>query len=177
MSAGGPMPVRVLGEVSLVSGDDTVIALPGTRQPALLAALVARAGQVVSVDRLVDLLWDQPPENPTAALHSAVFKLRASLARAGGRELLLTRDHGYLLDLRPGEVDAEVFETRVRQARDQAPPEAAQTLRSALELWRGRPYGVFGDAEPARAEALRLGELKRVAVERCGVALLASGLA
>ena len=80
------------------SENGTEIALPGARQPALLAALVVRAGHVVSVDRLVDLLWEQPPENPTAALHSAVFKLRASLAKAGGREMLLTREPGY----RPG---------------------------------------------------------------------------
>ena len=171
------MLVRVLGDVSLTSGNGTDVALPGARQPALLAALVARAGHVVSVDRLVDLLWEQPPENPTAALHSAVFKLRASLARAGGREMLLTREPGYLLDLRPGELDAEVFESLVQRARDEQPAEAADTLTEALRLWRGRPYGDFGDSEAARAEALRLDEMHQVAVERCGAALLESGRA
>jgi DNA-binding SARP family transcriptional activator/pimeloyl-ACP methyl ester carboxylesterase len=171
------MLIRVLGEVSLTTGDGTVVPLPGARQPALLAALIARSGRVVSVDRLVDLLWTDPPARPAAALHSAVFKLRTSLARAGGREMLLTRDHGYLLDVRPGEVDAEVFETLVGRARDEAPAEAADTLTEALALWRGRPYGAFGDSEVAAGEALRLEELHRVAVERCGAALLESGRA
>jgi DNA-binding SARP family transcriptional activator/pimeloyl-ACP methyl ester carboxylesterase len=171
------MFVRVLGEVSLASSDDTVVVLPGTRQPALLAALVARSGQVVSVDRLVDLLWDEPPENPAAALHSVVFKLRASFAKLGCREVVLTREHGYLLDLQPGEIDADVFESYVEQARDLPSAEAAQTLREAMRLWRGRPYADFGDSDIAGAEALRLGELQRVAVERCGVALLDAGRA
>jgi DNA-binding SARP family transcriptional activator/pimeloyl-ACP methyl ester carboxylesterase len=171
------MLVRVLGEVSLLSGNDTVVALPGTRQPALLAALIARAGHVVSVDRLVDLLWTRPPENPAAAVHSAVFKLRASLAKAGGREMLLTREHGYLLDLAPGELDAEIFETLVSQAVDQPSAEAAATLTEAIRLWRGRPYDGFGDSEVARVEVLRLEELYRVAVERYGAALLAAGRA
>jgi DNA-binding SARP family transcriptional activator/pimeloyl-ACP methyl ester carboxylesterase len=171
------MFIRVLGEVSLMSTSDEVVSLPGARQPMLLAALIARAGHVVSADRLVDLLWTTPPENPTAALHSAVFKLRASLAKAGGREVLLTREHGYLLDLRPGEVDAEVFETLVKEARDQPAAEAADTLLEALSLWRGAPYESVGDSDVARVEALRLEELHSVARERCGAALLASNRA
>jgi DNA-binding SARP family transcriptional activator/pimeloyl-ACP methyl ester carboxylesterase len=171
------MLVRVLGEVSLASSDGHVVALPGARQPALLAALVARAGRVVSVDRLVDLLWGEPPENPAAALHSVVFKLRANLDQVGCRDVLLTREHGYLLDLQPGEVDADVFAALVEQARDQPSAEAAQTLGEALRLWKGRPYADFGDSEIAGAEVLRLEELQRVAVERCGVALLDSGRA
>src|SRR4051812_40748106 len=147
MRVGGAMLVRVLGEVSLAPVDGQVVALPGQRQPALLAALVTRSGQVVSVDRLVDLLWTEPPENPAAALHSAVFKLRASLTRSGGRDLLLTREHGYLLDLQPGEVDVDVFEALVERARDQPSAEAADTLGEALRLWRGRPYADFGDSE------------------------------
>ncbi|WP_027862742.1 BTAD domain-containing putative transcriptional regulator [Marmoricola sp. URHB0036] len=171
------MLVRVLGEVSLVDTDGRVVVLPGTRQPALLAALVARRGQVVSVDRLVDLLFDDPPENPAAALHSVVFKLRASLDQLGCRDLLLTREHGYLLDLQPGEVDVDVFEGLVERARDEASAEAAETLSEALRLWRGRPYGDLGDSDIAGLEVLRLEELQRVAVERYAVALLDSGRA
>ena len=171
------MLVRVLGEVSLVDANGDVVVLPGTRQPALLAALVARSGQVVSVDRLVDLLFDDPPERPAAALHSVVFKLRASLDRVGCRDVLLTREHGYLLDLQPGEVDIDVFETLVERARDQSSAEAAETLGEALRLWRGRPYGDLGDSDIAGLEVLRLEELQRVAVERYAVALLDSGRA
>ena len=169
------MLVRVLGAVSLMV-DGTPQPVRGTRQPALLAALTARAGEVVSVDRLVDLLWpEHPPDNPAAALHSAVFKLRAQLADASGREVLQTRERGYVLDPRPGDVDAEMFVSMVRDARDQPPKEAADTLLAALDLWLGRAYDGFADTDVARLEAIRLEELRQVAVERYGAALHAAG--
>ena len=172
------MLVRVLGEVSLTAADGTGLALPGGRQPALLAALAARSGAVVAVDRLVDLIWGEvPPDNPAAALHSAVFKLRANLARVIGRGVLVTRDPGYVLDLHPGELDSEVFESLVQEARDLPPAEAADTLERALRLWRGRAYAGFADTDLARIEAIRLEEMRRVAVERCGAALLGAGRA
>ncbi len=172
------MIVRVLGDVSLVAADGGAVPLPGGRQQALLAALAARAGETVGAERLVDLLWGSAhPANPTAALHSTVFKLRAGLRRAGGRELLVTRPGGYLLDLRPGDLDAEVFTSLVDDARDLAPDEAAETLERALRLWRGAAYHRCTDTELAHLEALRLEELRRVAVERRGAALLAAGRA
>ena len=170
------MLVQVLGEVSLLAADGDTVPLPGTRQPALLAALAARAGEIVSADRLVDLLWGEtPPVNPTSTLHSTVFKLRASLAGVSGREVLVTRERGYLLDLRPGDLDAQVFAALVDGARDRAPDEAAGALDRALRLWRGTAYGQFADTEVAYLEALRLEELRREAVERRGAALLAAG--
>jgi len=169
------MLVRVLGAVSLMV-DGRPQPVRGTRQPALLTALTVRAGEVVSVDRLVDLLWpEHPPDNPAAALHSAVFKLRAQLADASDREVLETRERGYMLDLRPGDVDAEMFVSMVRDARDQPPKEAADTLLAALDLWLGRAYDGFADTDVARLEAIRLEELRQVAVERYGAALHAAG--
>ena len=73
------MLIGVLGPVTLLDSSGAVAALPGPRRQALLAALAARAGEVVSADTLTDLLWGEaePPDRPTASLHSAVFKLRA----------------------------------------------------------------------------------------------------
>ena len=172
------MLVRVLGAVELVASGGTAVSLPGARQPALLAALAARANEVVSTDRLVDLLWgDDLPANPEASLHSAVFKLRGNLRAAGGREVLLTRDHGYQLALLPGDLDAERFTGLVREARDQPPEQAAATLVQALGLWRGSAYAGFADTEVAHLAALGLEEARRTAVERLGQALLACGRA
>ncbi|MET0997809.1 MAG: BTAD domain-containing putative transcriptional regulator [Marmoricola sp.] len=170
------MLVRVLGEVSLLAPDGSHIPLPGNRQPALLAALAARPGQLVSASRLVHLLWgDSSPENPSAALHSAVFKLRANLTKISGRDLLVTREGGYLLQLPPADLDAAEFDRLVESARDLPPAEAAAELARALDLWRGPAYGAFADTEIAQLEALRLEELRRTAIERQGVALLAAG--
>ena len=172
------MLVRVLGAVELVASGGTIVPLPGTRQPALLAALAARAGEVVSTDRLITLLWgDDLPENPEASLHSAVFKLRTSLRSACGRDVLLTRERGYQLALSPGDLDAAVFDDLLAQADDRPPAEAAAILGKALRLWRGPAYGGFADTEIAHLEAMRLEEGRWVAVERRAESLLACGRA
>ena len=169
------MLVRVLGEVSLLAPDGSAVALPGSRQPALLAALAARPGHLVSASRLIHLLWaESSPENPSAALHSTVFKLRANLATISGRDLLVTREGGYLLDLAPSDLDAAEFDRLVETARDLPAAAAADELTRALDLWRGAAYGVFADTEIAQLEALRLEELRCTAVERKGLALLAA---
>jgi len=163
--------------VTLLQTGGAVASLPGHRRQALLAALVARAGEVVSADTLTDLVWDEaePPDRPAASLHSAVFKLRTSLGAVSDRTLVHTREHGYQLVLEPGELDATVFVELVQQARDEPPEQAAATLTRALGLWRGPAYGVFGESEIARVDAVRLEELRRAATERLGDALLASG--
>lgn len=172
------MLVRVLGEVALLDDDGAAVPLPGRRQAALLAALSVNPGQVVTVERLTHLLWgDGPPENPAAALHSAVHKLRASIGRAGGRDVLLTREPGYVLALSPDELDAAVFTRLVEKAQGQQSAEAATTLTGALGMWSGQAYGVHGESEIAHLEAIRLEELRRATVERLAAALLAAARA
>jgi pimeloyl-ACP methyl ester carboxylesterase len=103
---------RVLGPVGLLGADGSPLPLAGGRQGALLAALLARAGEVVSVDRLVHLLWGEAlPDNPAGALHNQVARLRRALRAAGGdgRELV-TRAPGYLLAAQPAEVAAGYLE-------------------------------------------------------------------
>jgi DNA-binding SARP family transcriptional activator/pimeloyl-ACP methyl ester carboxylesterase len=170
------MLVRVLGDVALLDADGVVVSLPGRRQPALLAALAASAGQALSGDRLADLLWgEDQPENPAAALHSAIFKLRTTLRRTSGRDVLLTREPGYVLQLGPDDVDADVFVRLVETAAHEDPADAAETLRDAVGMWTGPAYGVHGESEVAHLDAIRLEELRRTAVERLGSALVAAG--
>ncbi len=167
------MLIRVLGPVSLLAAEGDAVTLPGPRQTALLALLAAQAGETVSADRLVDVLWgDAPPANPTAALRSTVFKVRAAVSQVTGREVVVTRERGYALDLRPGDLDADVFAHLVDESRGRVPGEAAETLQKALGLWRGAAYGGPAEGGPAHLEALRLEELRQVAVERYGAALL-----
>ena len=172
------MQVRVLGEVAVLDDGGAEVPLPGRRQSALLAALAVHPGHVVSADRLTDLLWgDAAPENPAAALHSTVFKLRSSLSRAGRDDVLRTRGPGYALELAPDELDAAVFTRLVETAKGQGPSEAAASLTRALGMWVGPAYGVHGDSEIAHLEAIRLEELRRAAVERLAAVLLADGRA
>ena len=68
----------------------------------------------------------------------------------------------------PEAVDAARFERLVRLGRDElsadAPEQAAQTLRAALDCWRGEPFGDLAVEPALRGEAVRLGELRLGAV-------------
>jgi DNA-binding SARP family transcriptional activator len=60
------MEFRVLGPLQVLQEGQTV-RIPGPRERALLAALLLRPGEVISADRLIDLLWgdDAPGNAPT----------------------------------------------------------------------------------------------------------------
>jgi DNA-binding SARP family transcriptional activator len=96
--------------------DGIAVALGGTRQRAVLAVLALHPNQVVSVDRLVDDIWEEHP--PPTAVHTVqvfVSRLRRALATAGDR--LSTRPPGYVLELRADELDADRFERLYETAR------------------------------------------------------------
>ena len=145
---------RILGPLEVRDRED-VLHLGGSKQRGVLALLLLSANDVVSSDRLVDQLWgDAPPEDAAMALQAHVSRLRKALP--GGPELLATRAPGYTLQLAPGQLDLERFEALVQQGRaalaDGDAKSGAETLRSALELWRGRPLADLED-EPFAREA------------------------
>ena len=74
---------RILGPLEVRVGDHAV-ALGGTKQRAVLAMLLLRAGQVVSTDELIDGLWgERPPATARAAVQVYVSQLRRALGRDG----------------------------------------------------------------------------------------------
>jgi DNA-binding SARP family transcriptional activator/class 3 adenylate cyclase len=164
---------RVLGTLE-ATVDGVPSELKGTKQRQLLAAFLVNPNTVVSVDRLSDILWgDDPPQNAAGTLHTYVSRLRSALETpgkgSGGTTLLVTRPPGYVLQIDPDSVDAVRFEGLMNQAQrhrdDGKPKRALQCLDDALALWRGDAFAEFANEEFARTEALRLEELRRVAVE------------
>ena len=109
----------LLGPLEVVLDGRHVHVPPGKRR-VVLAALLLRPGQVVPVDELAELAGGS-----RNALQTAVGRLREVLP-----SLVLTRPGGYLLDVRPDEVDVHRF--------DRLEP------REALALWRGRPFADIG---------------------------------
>jgi hypothetical protein len=82
--------------------------------------------------------------------------------------MLITSSPGYALRLGTGQVDAWEFERLVSSAMaglDADPRDALGALDRALALWRGAAYAEFADAHWARADGLRLEELRLQAVE------------
>jgi DNA-binding SARP family transcriptional activator len=94
---------RILGPFEVLDGDRPVV-LGGPKQRALLAVLLLRGGEVVSRDRLIAELWGEcPPASAAKTVQVYVSNLREAL----GDGLLLIRGQGYLLQLAPGQIDAE----------------------------------------------------------------------
>ncbi|MFG2719312.1 BTAD domain-containing putative transcriptional regulator [Streptomyces sp. NPDC048416] len=144
MTITAPLRGNVLGPVE-ASWCTTPIALGGPRRRALFAALVLHAGQVMSVDRLVSLVWGaDPPSSAVTKLHGQVSGLRAAIdAVAGsgsGRNVVLTRSPGYLVPTEVVSTDIEEFEALLTsvQSLSPRPAEAAARYENALALWRGR---------------------------------------
>ena len=136
------MEFRVLGPLE-VEGEGRLLKLGGVRQRSLLAALLLRANEVVSRDRLMDDLWGaSPPETAATALQVYVSQLRKAL----GRDLILTQPPGYLIRVSDGELDLHRFERLVATARVEEPAQAARLLREGLALWRGAPLAELGDS-------------------------------
>ncbi|MEV6304369.1 alpha/beta fold hydrolase [Actinoplanes sp. NPDC051861] len=165
------MRFGVLGAVRAYGADGAPIPL-GDRQRALLAALLARAGRIVPADLLAELIWGAAqPVDPVAALHSQVSRLRRALPGAE----IVTEPPGYVLRVRPDDVDADRFDRLVAAA--VSSNDQARALEEALGLWRGAAYVEFADSEIARLEAIRLDEARLHATERWHRALLDSGQA
>ena len=73
------MEIGVLGPLEVVA-DDLRLPLGTPRQRAVLAVLLVHLNEVVSLDRLIDLLWGEtPPSAATASLQAYVSNLRRVL--------------------------------------------------------------------------------------------------
>src|SRR5262245_39996456 len=155
------MRFGVLGEVQ-VERDGDPVALGGPQQRRLLAFLLTERGRVVSTDSIVDALWPdgESPESASRSAMKYVSRLRAVL----GDAVIVTVGSGYRLVLNGHGCDVEEFETLVDAAGQDMPDAAVARYDAALELWRGRAYGEFGDEWWALPEASRLTE-RRVAAE------------
>ncbi len=63
------MRYRVLGPLEVTDPDGRPVDVGGAKPRALLALLLAEAGRVVAVDRIVETLWgDEPPPTVTGTL-------------------------------------------------------------------------------------------------------------
>lgn len=174
----GPIAVRV---------DGTPIRVPGLRQRALLALLLARHDRLVTRDLAIEHLWPDPglPVNPANALQQVVAKLRrvftsgAGAGTGSGHDLIATHEEGYVLRIGSHRLDTVDFERRIADARSLMrrgePSRAADSLRAAAHLWRGRAFGELADLAGLAREAARLEELRLACLEDRADAELAAG--
>jgi DNA-binding SARP family transcriptional activator len=131
------MRVRLLGPVDVtVSG--AIRPVPGLRRKVVLAVLALCYGEVVSTDRLADVVWGEAaPATALNTLQSNVSYLRGVL---GDKSAILMRPPGYVLDAGAEGTDVRVAERLISEGMQAADPARGfQQLAGALALWRGRP--------------------------------------
>ena len=156
----GPLLVRV---------DESRVTVSAGKQRVLMAALLLRANEVVASTDLAAAVWQGgPPGSSRVTLQNYVKRLRHALEPAG-RDRIVTRPAGYLIEVGPGELDVTRFTERhaagLAAARAGAWPDAADRLAAALEVWRGQPLADVPSPALARTEGQRLTELRLGALE------------
>ena len=169
----------ILGTLQVVS-DETVVPIEALQLRRLVACLLLVPGRPVGNRDLVECLWPDAdnaprPRDPDATLRVYASRLRTMLPAGVG----LPRDvRGYRLEVERDDVDAGRFEQLLAAATAAGPGEpavAAEKLRDALALWRGQALSEFRDEAWALGAAVRLDELRVVALERLNDARLALG--
>ncbi|GAA4188677.1 BTAD domain-containing putative transcriptional regulator [Microbispora amethystogenes] len=169
---------RALGPFEAISDGET-LDLGGQRQQAVLARLLVAGGRAVPVSALIDELWPgEPPAQALSTIQGYVSRLRRALepGRAPREEagILVSAPPGYALRAGVEDVDSWHFEHLVKNEHD-GPAATLERMETALGLWRGPALAGFQELMWAQAEAMRLDELRLLAVERRADAALRLG--
>jgi DNA-binding SARP family transcriptional activator/predicted negative regulator of RcsB-dependent stress response len=163
---------RVLGPIAVVRAG-TPVHVPAGSQQTVLASLLLRANQVVSIGELVEWLWeDEPPSDAWESAKAYVRRLRRTLEAP---ELIEALPEGFRLTVPDTAVDLSRFRRLLREADTLAGAEQLDRLDEALALWGDEPLASlapstaksravhalveeYGQAVEGRADAyLRLG--------------------
>jgi DNA-binding SARP family transcriptional activator/tetratricopeptide (TPR) repeat protein len=165
--------IRLLGPVDVVV-DGITRPVSGLRRKSVLAVLALRHGEVVSTDRLVDVVWgEDAPSTAVNTLQSHVSHLRQVL---GSRDAIRAHPPGYILDLGAAPTDVVIAERLIRQGTAATEPtEAVRHLEAALSLWRGQPLADVAGPAWLAEQADRLDQLWLQATLSLAEARLALG--
>ncbi|WP_329013860.1 AfsR/SARP family transcriptional regulator [Streptomyces sp. NBC_00690] len=173
------MEIKILGPISLTCEKET-IRIRSFKQRTILALLACSNGAVVSVDRLMDALW-QGASPPSAGknLQVYIWHLRRLLESHGALDRIRYAPPGYQLMLRPGELDLVLFQQHAQEARRAGDrgdhQQAAEYFRKALSIWQGEALADVLSIPALYAESVHLDELRLTVLEEYLAAELALG--
>jgi DNA-binding SARP family transcriptional activator/tetratricopeptide (TPR) repeat protein len=134
------MDFRVLGRLEIWT-EQGKVQLPGVRPQRLLAALLLTPNSVVSIPKLIEVIWeDEPPVTAVKQVQNCVSAMRERLGDAD-RRLLITDGSGYRVNVGEDQLDSLRFINGIAAARrcaaEGALGQSVRAARSALSLWRG----------------------------------------
>jgi DNA-binding SARP family transcriptional activator/energy-coupling factor transporter ATP-binding protein EcfA2 len=153
----GPLEVYVAGQH---------IPIASSRQRVVLGVLLMARNHVVTVEMLIDAVWDEePPSSARGQIQICISALRRAIGVPG---LIETSPDGYRIRVQQDQLDSGAFDTALASARAAMArgdlSVALEDFDKALGLWRGPALaGVPGRAVEALAN--RLEERRIMAVE------------
>jgi DNA-binding SARP family transcriptional activator len=178
---------HLLGQLAVRDGE--IDRTPrGPKIGKVLALLLLRAGEVVSVRTLAEELWDdRPPRTAVTTIRTHVYHLRKSLGGTeAGAAALSTEPTGYRFVRLPGPLDAHHFVQSTERGhalltrpagsassagchppvlRSGAAAEASAVLADALDMWRGAALAGIEPGPVLTRHAEHLEELRVRALE------------
>jgi DNA-binding SARP family transcriptional activator len=185
------MEFRILGPLYADAGTGAGPAV--ISQPLLqsaLAVLLLRANRPCPRSMLIEALWGtEPPGSPDAALRVCISRLRRclgdcaarldSVGPPGGRAPGHRQQRGYLMTVRPGELDIDEFTDLVAQGQAELDTgnaaAAAASYVQALALWGDPPLPDLPDSDVIAAAVARLRNQRQAAIDALIDARLAAG--
>ncbi|MFB9903066.1 AfsR/SARP family transcriptional regulator [Allokutzneria oryzae] len=145
--------MRVLGQFEVLRGGVAITPTP-PKMRQVFALLAVNANSVVRTESFMEELWGpRPPSKANTTLQTYVSHLRKILASSERADLadsvLRTHRVGYSLDLPSESLDVQHFSELAQRGRAELESgmyeNAADSLRSALAVWRG---SALSDVQP-----------------------------
>jgi DNA-binding SARP family transcriptional activator len=155
-----------------------------------LAVLLLRANRPCPRSMLIEALWgSEPPGSPEAALRVCISRLRRclgdcaprldSVGPPGGRAPGHRQQRGYMMTVRPGELDVDEFTDLVAQGQAELDmgnaAAAAASYVQALALWGDPPLPDLPESEVIAAAIARLKNQRQAVIDALIDARLAAG--
>lgn len=156
------------------------VELGSPKQRSVLAVLLLNANEIVSMDRIVEMVWgDQAPRTAEHSVQIYISELRKALSNETASTVIETRPPGYVINIPPDAIDMMRFERLVRdgmsEIRSNHPEVGRPKLEEALSLWMGQPLADFVYEDFAQGHIRSLTELRSDALETLAVVELERG--
>jgi SARP family transcriptional regulator, regulator of embCAB operon len=125
---------EILGPLHVKNTEGSVL-IRAQKMEIVLAALLIRAGQVVSAEQLIGEVWgESPPRRAMASVYVYISQLRKLLSGPGQRENpIATTARGYTLSADPSDLDLHHFLHLTVQGRQHISTGRYEDARIALE--------------------------------------------
>jgi len=158
MKSTNTLSFHALGPLLVRADAEIVISRPAQRR--LLSTLLLDCDSDLSVDLLIDRMWDDaPPSTPKNSLQAHISALRRKLG-----PVIASTATGYSLHLENNYFDVAAFGALARDASSQLKNgslrAAADHASSALDLWRGDPFPDLSEDVAARGRLQALHQIR-----------------